>query len=538
MKFMIYRKGIFMRKRFNVTGTCIPEKHYMVKSKAKIQEIVDHYIKDGKYFTIHRARQYGKTTLLYMLEKELKDDYIVIRLSFEAADEIFISLYTLAMGLIRRIGRKLKAQTISDKMITEWNQPISKEFPLEDLGDKITLLCENCGKRIVLMIDEVDKNSDNQIFLSFLGLLRSKYLEQMQGEDTTFWSVILAGVYDIKNLKLKLHPEQESKYNSPWNIAADFDMDLSFSQDDIKRMLDEYRKDRQIMMDLSYISGRIHQYTGGYPYLVSRICLLLDEKIPYEKEFSNPSDAWTEKGLQRAIQELLRENNTLFDDMVKKLEEFPGLKKILQTILFDGTDYLYNPDNYVMNIGTMFGFLKDQNGRLAIANRIFEMRLYNLFLSEMQIGSAISQAAVLDRNQFICEGKLNMELVLEKFQEHFSEIYGDYDETFLEEQGRRLFLMYIRPIINGTGNYYCEAQTRTRKRTDLIIDYRGEQIIVEMKIWRGEEYQKRGEQQLFEYLEEYKVKKGYLLSFNFNKKKCTGIQKIQSGDKVIMEVVV
>ena len=141
-----------MRKRFNVTGTCIPEKHYMVKSKAKIQEIIDYYIKDGKYFTIHRARQYGKTTLLYMLEKELKGDYIVIRLSFEAADEIFISLYTLAMGLIRRIGRKLKAQTISDKMITEWNQPISKEFPLEDLGDKITLLCENCGKRIVLMI--------------------------------------------------------------------------------------------------------------------------------------------------------------------------------------------------------------------------------------------------------------------------------------------------------------------------------------------------------------------------------------------------
>lgn len=28
----------------------------------------------------------------------------------------------------------------------------------------------------------------------------------------------LAGVYDIKNLKLKLRPESEHQYNSPWNI--------------------------------------------------------------------------------------------------------------------------------------------------------------------------------------------------------------------------------------------------------------------------------------------------------------------------------
>ena len=29
----------------------------------------------------------------------------------------------------------------------------------------------------------------------------------------------LAGVYDIKNLKLKLRPGSEHQYNSPWNIT-------------------------------------------------------------------------------------------------------------------------------------------------------------------------------------------------------------------------------------------------------------------------------------------------------------------------------
>ena len=63
--------------------------------------------------------------------------------------------------------------------------------------------------------------------------------------------------------------------------------------------------------------------------------------------------------------------------------------------------------------------------------------------------------------------------------------------------------MYLKPIINGTGNYYIEARTRDMKRTDIIVDYRGKQIIIELKIWHGEEYNQRGQKQLFEYLDFY-----------------------------------
>lgn len=118
-----------------------------------------------------------------------------------------------------------------------------------------------------------------------------------------------------------------------------------------------------------------------------------------------------------------------------------------------------------------------------------------------------------------------MELILKKFTEHFTEIYGDQKENFLEENGRRFFLLYLKPIINGVGNYYIKAQTRNQKRTDIIIDYQGNQYIIEMKIWRGEEYNQSGEEQLTEYLEYYHLNKGYLLSFNFNKNKTTGIKK-------------
>lgn len=142
---------------------------------------------------------------------------------------------------------------------------------------KITRLCKASNKKVVLMIDEVDKSSDNQIFLSFLGLLREKYLKCQQGKDITFQSVILAGVYDVKSLKLKIHPQEETKYNSPWNIAVDFSMDMSFNINDIKSMLSDYENEHRTGMDIELIASIIYDYTSGYPYLVSRICQLTDE---------------------------------------------------------------------------------------------------------------------------------------------------------------------------------------------------------------------------------------------------------------------
>ena len=133
---------------------------------------------------------------------------------------------------------------------------------------------------------------------------------------------------------------------------------------------------------------------------------------------------------------------------------------------------------------------------------------------------------------------LDMDLVLKKFVEYFHEIYGEKDIRFIENYGRKFFLLYLKPIINGTGNYYIEAQTRDARRTDIIVDYLGEQFIVELKIWHGNEYNERGEEQLIDYLEYYHKDKGYMLSFNFNKKKEIGVKEIHIDNRIITEAVV
>ena len=272
-------RGQSIVRKFNVTGLCVPEKHYMVDISKKLERIVA-MIEDDEYFTINRARQYGKTTTLSRLDEGLRNQYTVLQLSFEGVgDGAFSNDKAFVQFLIKKIATELEYGNHDGGQIELWadTSVLSEGDAFDNLCDKITELCRTSDQEIVLMIDEVDKSSDNQIFLNFLGMLRNKYLLRQKNRDVTFKSVILAGVYDVKNLKLKLRSDEEQKYNSPWNIAADFNVDMSFSAEEIATMLSEYEKDYHTGMDVERMSRELYFYTSGYPFLVSRLCKWIDE---------------------------------------------------------------------------------------------------------------------------------------------------------------------------------------------------------------------------------------------------------------------
>jgi hypothetical protein len=58
-----------MMKRFNITGVCVPGKHYMADTSNKITAVLK-MIEEGEYFVINRPRQYGKTITLFLLVSE------------------------------------------------------------------------------------------------------------------------------------------------------------------------------------------------------------------------------------------------------------------------------------------------------------------------------------------------------------------------------------------------------------------------------------------------------------------------------------
>lgn len=524
-----------MRRRFNITGSCNPQRHYMVRLDDRVEQIKRDYVDEGSYFVINRGRQYGKTTTLAALEAYLKDTYLVLPLDFQEIETAkFADNVLFSQIFAKKLARAVRFAEIKEKeKLQKLLLDFVRENPnggLSELFECLSVLCEMSSRPVVLMVDEVDSASNNQVFIDFLGQLRSYYLKR--DRLPIFHSVILAGVYDIKNLKLKLRSESEHQYNSPWNIAVKFHVDMSFSTDQIISMLTEYEADYHTDMDIDCVAAEIYQYTSGYPILVSSICKYIDE------EMEAPDIKWSKESVPIAVKNLLKESMPLFESMAKQLDQYSELCMMIESILYQGRKIPFSPDEKAVSIGVMFGFLAEKEGQVAVANRMFEMYLLNLFMTKEALKSEMYRKGGSDRIQFIKNNRLDMDFVLEKFVEYFHEIYGKKDIDFVEQYGRKFFLLYLKPIINGTGNYYIEAQTRDERRTDVIVDYLGEQFIIELKIWHGKEYNERGEKQLSEYLEYYHKQKGYMLSFNFNQHKQIGVKEIQVCGKTIVEAVV
>ena len=233
------------------------------------------------------------------------------------------------------------------------------DFVLQELFEILSDICGASVRPLVLIVDEVDSASNNQVFLDFLAQLRVYYINR--DELPTFQSVILAGLYDIRNIKRKILPDEEHKVNSPWNIAADFLVDMSFSAEDIAGMLEQYENDYHTGMDIQKISGLLYSYTSGYPFLVSRLCKLMDEQIAGSPEFPDKSSAWTGEGFQAAVKLLLNEKNTLFESLTGKLQDYPELNTMLRSLLFAGKSIAYNSYEPSIEIATMCGWDTDCN---------------------------------------------------------------------------------------------------------------------------------------------------------------------------------
>lgn len=467
----------------------------------------------GDYFTINRPRQFGKTTLMYLLLQEMKKNknYLPLDISFEGlGSSTYTDSHTFIPAFLDLLIMRLEfTQEMEAAALIKKNANI---HDFNKLSRFITEFVGKSGRNVVLMIDEVDKSSDNQLFLDFLGMLRTKYLGRNEGKDRSFHSVILAGVHDIKTIKAKFRPDSEQKYNSPWNIAVDFDIDLALAPNEIAPMLEEYAEERKVKLYIPYYAENIFYYTAGYPFLVSLLCKIIDEKIlPGKKK-----KEWNPEDLVKAIQLALLKDNTNFDSLIKNLENNPDLYELVFKIIMNEKEFSYNRRNSIIHQGTIYGILKEERGKTRVHNRIYEQLIYDYMSSNLETSGGITYPAI--SSSYVREDNtLDIEKIIRKFQEFMKEQYSAKDTPFIERNGRLLFLAFIKPIINGRGFDFKEVEASEEKRLDIVITFENQKYIVELKIWRGEAYHQTGIRQLCDYLDRQNQKKGYLLIYDLRK---------------------
>ena len=501
-----------MAKKFNITGNCRPAKHYMADVSDKLAKTLD-MIEMGEYFIINRPRQYGKTTMLYAIERVLmqRGSYIVFNISFEGiGDEIFEAESKFSPSFIRLLEEQ--AEIFNPDLADMIQVHLQKVDSLESLSKALTQILTSIKKEVILMIDEVDKSSNNQLFVSFLAMLRNKFLGQ--DKIKTFHSVVLAGVHDVKSLKLKLRPEDETKYNSPWNIAEDFTIDMNLQPFEIKPMLDEYAKDKGVKMDTQNIAEQLFYYTSGYPFLVSKLCKMLDEKAIV----LNNAAEWTSEDLETAVKKLVTESNTNFDNLIKNLENNEVLYDLVYQVAIDNESLSFNIHNPTTNLALLHGIVVNKNGKIAIHNKVYNELITNYMANKMEIKQLTSgnDFGIGYKNT---DSTLNMEAVLLGFQTFMKKEYNKKDRDFLEKNGRLVFLAFIKPIINGCGYDFKEPQISEEKRLDVVITYLHQKFVAELKLWYGQKAHEKGLLQLVDYLDVQALNEGYLLIFDHSEVK-------------------
>jgi len=520
-----------MSKKFNTTGICNSQMHYMADITGKIDKILE-LIEQKEYFTINRPHQYGKTTIQSNLANRINTDkeYIALDISFEAIDyEIYQDKKAFIDAFLRRISKCFDLYSHNDLSLFVANE-IGKIDNFDNLSDYIGDLIVKTNRKLVLIIDEVDRSSNNQLFLDFLAILRDRYLMRNKNMNfPTFHSVVLSGVYDVKKLKYRIEPSATLKYNSPWNIAIDFEVDLNLNTKEIISMLKVYSEEKLIMMDKDAVAEKLWYYTSGYPFLVSSLCKIVDEKIITQRENQN----WLTEDIDEAFKIILTNQNTNFEHLIKNMENNQQIYEMVFDILINSNKIIFNQHNPIIDLGFTVGIFGKENNRLKIHNKVYEQIIYNYLISKTETANRLhAYEGKYVKNKILDIGKL-----LLGFQQFMLENHSGKNKDFLEREGTLLFLAFSQPVINGQGFAFKETQISEERRLDVVITYLDQKYIIEIKIWHGKQAHQEGLAQLSEYLDRQNLKTGYLLIFDFRvQQKHYKNQQIKYEDKDIFAV--
>ncbi|MBM3237889.1 hypothetical protein FJZ31_16495 [Candidatus Poribacteria bacterium] len=221
------------------------------------------YIRGGKHVTILGARQTGKTSLLYNIERQLGEGYIPIYIDLSAGDSIKDEREWYQQFLCERILAQVSDRFTSDvgkqKLV-----PAESKIGFFNFINQVALGVKP-SDRIVMMLDEFGTVPE---FLNdnFFGAIRTVTVERtIDRKGFEKWIFVLAGSTEPGEL-ISL----QSK-NSPFNITQRIYMS-DFDKEGTRQVVENLKAHGIQLEKGEELINRIHEQTGGHPFLVQVIC--------------------------------------------------------------------------------------------------------------------------------------------------------------------------------------------------------------------------------------------------------------------------
>ncbi|MEJ8554829.1 hypothetical protein [Tepidibacter sp. Z1-5] len=120
----------------------------------------------------------------------------------------------------------------------------------------------------------------------------------------------------------------------------------------------------------------------------------------------------------------------MFDDLIKNLENNNELYNLVRNIVLDGYRISFNRANPIIDLGYVYGIFTEKDYIVKLDNRIYEQFIYDYLISKIEVKS--EQMSMYNyKNNFIEKEKLNLNKVIEKFQQFMKEQYSFIDSKFI-----------------------------------------------------------------------------------------------------------
>ena len=386
------------------------------------------------------------------------------------------------------------------------------EWPVAETGERISAGLSAWARAIprplVVFLDEIDSLKDD-LLLSILHQLRDGFTYR----PTSFpWSLVLIGMRDVRDYKIRSGGSDHLNTASPFNIKARSLTMENFSAADVATLYRQHTTETgQIFTDEAV--ARAFELTQGQPFMVNALA-----NVSVQELQPDPAQPITLSDIEQAREILIQRQETHLDSLAERLRE-ERVRRVIEPILA-GDALAEIPDDdrrFVLDLGLVS---KVNGGHLQIANPIYREVIPRVLTTSAQ--NTINQDS---KWYALPNGRLDMDKLLTAFQQFFRENSEHWVERFdYKEAGPQLLLQaFLHRVVNGGGRIEREYGLG-RGRTDLLVlwNYPGgvQRIVLELKILRKalEKTITDGLEQTLEYGERCKADEMHFVVFDRSKK--------------------
>ncbi len=350
-------------KRFNTTGPCFPDEHYMMPALDRLPGVRE-LVAGGNYFVVHAPRQTGKTTALQALVHEIN-----------AKGDTFALYCTLESLQNRDDPEKTNIairELISDNVeMSPFYQAVSGAPELRSDRGGIGLavrtvlqnVCRAVRKPVVVLFDEADCLVGDAL-ISFLRQLRDGYVNRKMIPFPK--SIALVGMLDVRDYKAQVRPDGQSLGQiSPFNIIAEDLLIPNFTEADIATLYAQHTAETGQRFADGVVAD-VWRLTCGQPWLVNAIANDCVAKI-HGNRFG---ETITVEDVEAAKEAIIRRRDTHVDSLMERMRE-PRVRRIVEPLI-SGQELTVSRNSedfrYVIDLGLL---REDEVKRVVPANPMY-----------------------------------------------------------------------------------------------------------------------------------------------------------------------